>query len=56
MATVDRIQLVSAFSAGFDFFYDHHNPVFRFDPLAVVPDLSQTRLAKVLFSDACLST
>lgn len=48
MATVDRMHWVLATPDGFDLFTDHHNLIFLFDPLAVVPDMSQTSLRKVL--------
>lgn len=48
MATIDRMHWILATPAGFDLFTDHHNLIFLFDPLAVVPDLSQTSMRKVL--------
>lgn len=48
MATVERMPWLLANSGGFDLFTDHHNLIFLFDPLAVVPDISQTYLRKVL--------
>eukprot|EP00171_Calliarthron_tuberculosum_P004016 IDg4016t1 len=48
MATVKRMHWILATSDGFDLFTDHHRLIFLFDPLAVVPDLSQTSLRKVL--------
>ena len=37
-----------AIPEGFDLFTDHNNLVFIFDPLAILPDLSQTAVKKVL--------
>lgn len=48
MATVERMHWLLATTDGFDLYTDHHNLIFLFDPLAVVPDLSQTSLRKVL--------
>lgn len=48
MATTERMHWILATPDGFDFYTDHRNPIFFFDPLAVVPDLSQTSIRKVL--------
>lgn len=48
MATIDFKQWYLATPVGFDLFTDHHNLIFLFAPLAVVPDLSQTSLRKFL--------
>ena len=48
MNTLDRMHWLVSTIEGFDLFTDHNNLVFLFDPLAVVPDLSQTSLRKVL--------
>lgn len=48
LATVDRMHWLPATSNGFDRYTEHHKLVFLFDALAVVPDLSQTSLRKVL--------
>lgn len=48
MATVERMHWFLATDRGFDMSTDHNNLVFLFDPLAVVADLSQTTLRKVL--------
>ena len=39
---------IAATPSGFDLYTDHNNLIFLFDPLSVVPDLSQTTLRKVL--------
>lgn len=48
MATIERMHWILATTDGFDLFTDHHNLIFLFDPLAVVPNISQTSLRKVL--------
>lgn len=48
MATVQRIHWVLATNDGLYLFTDHKNLIFLFDPLAVVTDLSQSSLRKVL--------
>ena len=48
IATIERLHWIAATSAGFDLHTDHNNLVFLFDPLAVVPDMSQTTARKVL--------
>lgn len=48
MATSDRMHWLLATPDGFDLYTDHHNLIFLFDPLAVVPDLSISSLRKVL--------
>eukprot|EP00178_Gracilaria_changii_P000257 TRINITY_DN1027_c0_g1_i1.p2 TRINITY_DN1027_c0_g1~~TRINITY_DN1027_c0_g1_i1.p2 ORF type:complete len:1106 (+),score=114.18 TRINITY_DN1027_c0_g1_i1:5972-9289(+) len=48
MATVDRMHWLAATAAGFDLFTDHNNLIFLFDPLSLVPDLSQSSTRKVL--------
>lgn len=48
MATVERMNWLLATTDGFDLFTDHKNLIFLFDPLAVVTDMSQTTLRKVL--------
>lgn len=48
MATVERMHWLLATHRGFDLYTDHNNLVFLFDPTAVVADISQTTLRKVL--------
>lgn len=48
MATPDRMHWIAAKPDGFDLFTDHNNLIFLFDPLSVMPDLSQTSVLKVL--------
>lgn len=48
MGTVKRMHWILATADGFNLFMDHHNLLFLIDPLAVVPDLCQTFLRKVL--------
>ena len=48
MATVERMHWLLATPSGFDLFTDHHNLIFIFDPVAVMPDLSQSSVRKVL--------
>lgn len=48
MATLDRMHWILATPCGFDLFTDHNNLIFIFDPLSIVPDLSQSSLKKVL--------
>jgi len=47
MATVERMHWLLSTPSGFDLFTDHHNLIFIFDPLAVMPDLSQSSVRKV---------
>lgn len=55
MAKVERMHWILATSEGFDLFTNHHNLIFLFDSLAVLPDLSQTSLRKTLRRAVCLS-
>lgn len=48
VASLERMHWLAATPAGFDLYTDHNNLIFLFDPLSVVPDLSQTSLRKVL--------
>lgn len=48
LATMDRMHWVLATPCGFDLFTDHNNLIFIFDPLSIMPDLSQSSLKKVL--------
>lgn len=48
MAGVDLIHWLLATDRGFDLFTDSKSLVFLFDPTAVVADLSQTTVRKVL--------
>lgn len=57
MDTVDvRLHWVLPTSAGYDLFTDHRILVILFAPLALVPDLSQTNLQKLLCRDVCFGT
>lgn len=56
MATTERMHWLLATPDGFDLYTDHQNLIFLFDPLAIVPDLSQTSLRKVLRWSVRLST
>jgi len=55
LATHEGMHWLTATPQGFDLFTDHNNLIFIFDPLAVVPDLSQTTIRKVLRWAVCLS-
>ena len=46
--TLDRMHWLVTNPDGFDLYTDHNNLIFLFDPLSVVPDMSQTTLRKVL--------
>ena len=48
LASLERMHWLAATPDGFDLYTDHNNLIFLFDPLSVVPDLSQTTLRKVL--------
>lgn len=48
MSTTKRMHWLLATPDDFDYFTDHHNLVFIFDPHTVVTDLSQLSLRKVL--------
>lgn len=48
MVTLNRMHSFVATSGGVDQFTDHNNLIFIFDPLSVVPDLSQTSVHRVL--------
>eukprot|EP00180_Rhodochaete_pulchella_P001789 Plantae.Rhodophyta-Rhodochaete_pulchella.ctg26871.p1 GENE.Plantae.Rhodophyta-Rhodochaete_pulchella.ctg26871~~Plantae.Rhodophyta-Rhodochaete_pulchella.ctg26871.p1 ORF type:complete len:224 (-),score=7.69 Plantae.Rhodophyta-Rhodochaete_pulchella.ctg26871:173-844(-) len=48
MATIERMNWILATADGLDLYNDYHDLVFLFDLLAVVHDLSQTSLRKVL--------
>jgi len=48
LASFERMHWLTATPGGFDLYTDHNNLIFLFDPLSVVPDLSQTSLRKVL--------
>ena len=48
LATLERTHGIAATAEGFDLYTDHNNLIFIFDPTAVVPDISQTTLRKVL--------
>lgn len=48
MEAVNRMHCVLATSEGFDLLTDHYNIKFLFVPLAIVPDLLQTSIQKVL--------
>lgn len=49
MATVDPMHWNLATSDGLDLFTDHHGLVFRFDPVADVPNPSLTSFQKVIY-------
>ena len=48
MNTIDRMHWLAATPDGFDLYTNHNNLIFLFDPLAVVDDMSQSSLRKVL--------
>lgn len=48
LASVERSHWLAACPAGFDLFTDHNNLIFIFDPMAVMPDIGQGALRKVL--------
>ena len=48
LATLERMHWLVATSAGFDLYTDHNNLIFIFDPLSIIPDLSQPSVRKVL--------
>lgn len=55
LARLDRIHWLCAGPQGFVLYTEHNNLIFLFNPLMVVPDLSQTALRKVLRWAVCLS-
>lgn len=48
VASLTRLHWLTATPSGFDLFTDHNNLVFIFDPLSLIPDLSQSCVRKVL--------
>ena len=46
MATIERLHRLASTTDGFDLYPDHNNIVFIFDPLSLVPDLSQAAVQK----------
>lgn len=56
LATTERSHWLASTPAGFDLFTDHNNLVFIFDPCAVVPNINQTTIRKVLRWAVRLST
>lgn len=48
LATTERLHRLLATPDGPDLFTDHQNFIFLLDPLAVVPNLSQTSLRKAV--------
>lgn len=48
LATLTRLHWLASIPHGFDLYTDHNNLIFIFDPLSVVPDLSQNTVRKVL--------
>ena len=48
LASLERMHWLAATPNGFDLYTDHNNPIFLFDRLSVVSDLSQTTLRKFL--------
>jgi transposase InsO family protein len=56
LASLERMHWLAATPDGFDLSTDHNNLVFIFDPLSIVPDMSQTTLRKVLRWAVRLST
>lgn len=48
LASVERSHWLAACPAGFDLFTDHNNIIFLFDPTAIMPDIGQGTLRKVL--------
>lgn len=48
LTTLCRMHWLAATPAGFDLHTDHNNLIFIFDPLSVVPDMTQTSVRKVL--------
>lgn len=54
MSTVEKRLWLFAIDKGFDLITDHNNLASLFKPTAVVSDLSQTTLRKVLYWVVCL--
>lgn len=48
MATLERPHWMAATPDGFDLYTNHHNLIFIFDPLSLLPDLSASVNRKVL--------
>lgn len=48
LASLERMHWLAATPSGFDLYTDHNNLIFIFDPLSLMPDLSQTAVRKVL--------
>lgn len=48
LATTERSHWLASTPAGFDLYTDHNNLVFIFDPCAVVPNINQATIRKVL--------
>lgn len=48
LASIERSHWLAACPAGFDLYTDHNNLIFIFDPAAVMPDIGQGALRKVL--------
>lgn len=46
MATIERMHWLASCPEGFDLITDHNNILFIFDPLSLVPDLSQASIRK----------
>ena len=46
--TLDHMYWLAATPDGFDLYTDHNKLIFLFDPLAVVNDMSQSSLRKIL--------
>lgn len=47
IATAERMHWLLAIPDGFDLFSDHHKIFFTFDPLSIMPDLSQSSVKEV---------
>lgn len=48
MASVEKVHWLASCPEGFDLFTDHNKLIFIFDPIVIMPDLSQRDLRKVL--------
>lgn len=48
MAKLERLHWLAATSDGFDLHTNHHNHIFVFDPLSLLPDLSTSAIRKIL--------
>ena len=48
LASIEKSHWLASCADRFDLYTDHNNLIFIFDPLAVMPDIGQAALRKVL--------